>query len=879
MAVRSRDFVGIAEGIRNHELSTKSQIENLKGRMSELSGRRSSLNSTISYLEAAIAAAYEDTDEDGYPDYSLIASLKAQKNSAENELYGVENDLDSTGNELGNKQNELEIVEEEKAQTLFELQERARKTSNNISWASGMYGAYAVVGRILQNSLQTSLSSLSKAASILGGSVDGASSGGHGGFSGSGNASSGQGGTNIGNNSLGTGALSAFTGGYSGEALLLSASQFNTTQDQLATPATMPNYHSGQNSVNTKSLQSFSTEQGANEYALSSFGDVTMPQVTFKSDDEYKSNQESQNMESQFTTTDPSLLGTSSSDQGNRQHSFADWLNPDNYTEDGHYIGEGQSWGYKPYGNDMSEYATIIMTPEQQALNNYMQKHNYGWDDYLTYSCDPEWQKLQKAVHPTSGLVDSFNGTALARQHLAEYMYAHNYTQADYAIYSKDPEWQRLHRTAYPTAIVNGKMAKCSVSVADIDTVNKKIKDRAHEFFGHFIDGTKGMFNTEHSASRPINQILAGAYDPLASSMDSLGQKFAALKNIPVNKLSKRNLETIVDIAITNLKSKYQTTVSAERFSDLARKISFVRETDIKKELGSNYCPNICGYYRPATESRATESIRINMDGNASVGDLLATIDHEAMHLLSKTSRKVEGGVLNDDIVFGNVGMNEGITEMYSIKNMQTINPEYVSQSYIDEVEIMKKFESICGADKLLNAYMHNDWSDIRDDFNACLGNLKAFEKFCNDMDILHYYNYVNPYASGASRQRDEEKLRIYQKLERYQKGKLVVSDNAKGIKTLTNSSTEKTNRSHDNSSVQFRFGFGKKKQNTVTTSSIERSITQKDKNRSFVASLNAGMSLEQQKIDADARAVRQQHNNSSSSGAPYKEELEHSLM
>ena len=121
--------------------------------------------------------------------------------------------------------------------------------------------------------------------------------------------------------------------------------------------------------------------------------------------------------------------------------------------------------------------------------------------------------------------------------------------------------------------------------------------------------------------------------------------------------------------------------------------------------------------------------------------------------------------------------------------------------------------------------------------------------------------------------------MRIYQKLERYQKGKLVVSDNAKGIKTLTNSSTEKTNRSHDNASVQFRFGFGKKKQSTVTTSSIERSITQKDKNRSFVASLNAGMSLEQQKIDADARAVRQQHNNSSSSGAPYKEELEHSLM
>lgn len=326
MAVRSRDFVGIAEGIRSHELSTKSQIENLKGRMSELSGRRSSLYSTISYLEAAIAAAYEDTDEDGDPDYGLIASLEAQKSSAENELSGVENDLDSTGNELENKQNELEMVEEEKAQTLFEIQERARKTSNNISLAGGMYGAYAGVGGTLQNSLQTSLSSLTQAAGILGGSVDGASGGSLGGPYGSGNAASGEVGTSLGDNGSGTGPLSAFTGGYSGEALPLSASQFSTNQNQLSTPATMPNYHSGQGSINTRAPQSFSTEQGANEYALSLFGDVTAPQVTFQSADGYRSNQASQNMESQFVPTDSSAPGASSSSPGSRQHSFADWL-------------------------------------------------------------------------------------------------------------------------------------------------------------------------------------------------------------------------------------------------------------------------------------------------------------------------------------------------------------------------------------------------------------------------------------------------------------------------------------------------------------------------------------------------------------------------
>lgn len=303
MAVRSRDFVGIAEGIRNHELSTKSQIENLKGHMSELSGRRSSLNSIISYLEAAIAAAYEDTDEDGDPDYGLIASLEAEKSSAENELLGVEQDLDSTGSELESKQSELEAVEEEKAQTLFEIQERARKTSQNISLAGGMYGAYAGVGGTLQNSLQTSLSSLTQAAGILGDSVDGASGERlSGSSSGVGNTASGEIGTNGGNGNTETGALAAFTGGYSGEALPLSASQFSTSQDQLSTPATMPNYHSGQGSINTKAPQNFSTEQGSNNYAVNSFSTQESEQPSVQLG-EYISSQTTSDSQRAFSST------------------------------------------------------------------------------------------------------------------------------------------------------------------------------------------------------------------------------------------------------------------------------------------------------------------------------------------------------------------------------------------------------------------------------------------------------------------------------------------------------------------------------------------------------------------------------------------------
>lgn len=40
MATRSRDFVGVAEGIKSHEISTKGRIEQLKGRISELSSQK-----------------------------------------------------------------------------------------------------------------------------------------------------------------------------------------------------------------------------------------------------------------------------------------------------------------------------------------------------------------------------------------------------------------------------------------------------------------------------------------------------------------------------------------------------------------------------------------------------------------------------------------------------------------------------------------------------------------------------------------------------------------------------------------------------------------------------------------------------------------------
>ena len=837
MAIRSRDFVGIAEGIKSHELSTKGKIEQLKGRISELSGRKSSLNGTISYLEAAIAAAYEDTDEDGDPDYGLIASLEAEKGSAENELSGVEQDLDSTGGELEQSENELESVLEEKAQTLFEIQERARTTSQNIALAGGMYGAYSGVGGTLQNSMQTSLSALSQAASILGGSVDGNGS------AGSGNATSGAGNSTslAGDNpqsELSTSPLAAFAGSETGEGAVTAtnppASQFSSGQTESSTPGTLPNFHSGQTTINVQKPQNFDSAQDANDYASDSFsgsgdGSTVGTQASIAS------------ASYQSVQTSAAIEQTLTSDKG-------------------------------------TDSSTTPPSSAVDALSAYMQANNYGKDDFAVYSKDPEWQRLHLAAYPDSQLIQSLSGSSLAQQQLRDYMSEHNYGLGDFPTYSMDPEWQRLQRMAYPQA---GKKVLFKTnhnqSKGESSTWNGKLGDRAQSFFSSFFTPNSGQRNTDIAGtgltSKPINQILANtvpnANGPIGG--ETIHQQFVDLKKIEVNNLSKENLHTIVGIAVQNLRTRYGDREASARFDTIGKKISFINDKQVRRELGRYYSPNICGYYSPSSDT-----IRINMDGNATVGDILATIDHEAMHLLSKHS-KSQGGVLNSNIVYNNVGMNEGITEMLSIKNMQGINPDYVSNSYRDEVEIMRQFEGVCGEKQLLDAYMKNDTSQIASEFNRLMGNQKAFEKFCNDIDVLHYYNYTNSRAVDAPIQRMNAKARIYQKLDQYRKAKM-----ESGELATAHVDSGRDLRQHESKdlsiNLQLRFGLGQGNREDITGKTSDVTIpTVREKRASFVSGLYGGRTLEQQAEDARRRKNTHTVGTTNNDDDPYKEERQRS--
>lgn len=885
MAIRSRDFVGIAEGIKSHELSTKGKIEQLKGRISELSRRKSSLNGTISYLEAAIAAAYEDTDEDGDPDYGLIASLEAEKGSAENELSGVEQDLDSTGGELEQSENELESVLEEKAQTLFEIQERARTTSKNIALAGGMYGAYSGVGGTVQNSMQTSLSALSQAASILGGSVDGNGSAGNGNTtSGAGNSAS-LTGSNP-QSELSTSPLAAFAGGETSEGSVTAtnppASQFSSGQTENSTPGTLPNFHSGQTTINAQKPQNFDSTQDANDYASGSFSgnESTFGTQASIASTSYQSTQTSAAIEQ-------ALAGERGSDSGTAVPSSAvdalsAYMQANNYGKDDFAVyskdPEWQRLHMAAYPDSQLIQSLSGSTLAEQQLRDYMSEHNYGLGDFPTYSMDPEWQRLHQMAYPDSGVIGSLIGSSIAIQRLQNFMNSHNYGVGDYPTYSKDPEWQRLQRMAYPQA---GKRILFKTnhhhSKGETATWNGKLGDRAQTFFSSFFAPDSGQRNTDIIGSglpsKPINQILANAIPAADRPIggESIHQQFADLKKIEVNNLSKENLHTIVGIAVQNLRTRYGDREASARFDTIGKKISFINDKQVRRELGRYYSSNICGYYSPSSDT-----IRINMDGNATVGDILATIDHEAMHLLSKHS-KSQGGVLNSNIVYNNVGMNEGITEMLSIKNMQSINPDYVSNSYRDEVEIMRQFESVCGEKQLLDAYMKNDTSQIASEFNRLMGNQKAFEKFCNDIDVLHYYNYTNSRAVDAPIQRMNAKARIYQKLDQYRKAKM-----ESGELTTSHVDSGRNLRQYEGKdspiNLQLRFGLGQRNREDKTRNISDASIpTVREKRASFVSGLYGGRTLEQQAEDARRRKNTDTAGTPDNDDDPYKEERQRS--
>ena len=104
--------------------------------------------------------------------------------------------------------------------------------------------------------------------------------------------------------------------------------------------------------------------------------------------------------------------------------------------------------------NDSPEYRMDnfdnpdISSDSFNSLSDYMNAHNYGPDDFATYSQDPAWRILHREEFPDYELPPLTQENAYNQ--LSDYMNTHNYGPDDFAAYSQDPIWRELHSAAFP---------------------------------------------------------------------------------------------------------------------------------------------------------------------------------------------------------------------------------------------------------------------------------------------------------------------------------------------------------------------------------------------------------------------------------------------
>lgn len=242
-----------------------------------------------------------------------------------------------------------------------------------------------------------------------------------------------------------------------------------------------------------------------------------------------------------------------------------------------------------------------------------------------------------------------------------------------------------------------------------------------------------------------------------------LQNRFDTLRGRDLSDLTDAEKKELVSIAVDNMAEKYGDTIRAERFEQIRENVSFVDNDACARDCGISpqRARYILGYYNPATDS-----IRINEGAENRVDNILATLDHEAMHMATQKMNSYITGLKTNSILVpdGNVGMNEGLTEMYSIRNIQDLNPSYESRSYIANVAIMEKFEQVYGANELKEAYLTNDFRGVKRDFDAVMGK-GQFYQFCNLFDSMHNaYSGQMFYVAEAQKNRLLDMVATYEK-------------------------------------------------------------------------------------------------------------------
>ena len=389
-------------------------------------------------------------------------------------------------------------------------------------------------------------------------------------------------------------------------------------------------------------------------------------------------------------------------------------------------------------------------TSEKSAMtrmSEYMNAHNYGLDDKSTYMSDPEWISINRDLKAELGIPQT------AQEQMADYMGSHNYGIWDRNEYMKDPEWQSLNE-ALQNENANKEISSTS-TYTDFDEISTpEEKGKISTFFSNIFGTSKPNEPTDVLTAEPtyqgfeVDNTLESNEDIAATSqilqqptdVDETKDFVSAIEKMDYNDLSDKDKELMYNTAKEHIGNAYGDLVSSDRINEIPKHIKIADTEECRKAYessGGKYGDNTVGFYCPRTDE-----IFVDAPRNGDMTEIMATVEHESLHLASNGGVTecvfdTDAGRLSWDL---GTNVNEGITEMYAMRDMADMGFDYKSTSYQREVGVVQALEDAIGKDVIRNAYFNHQPDLIRNNFdNAFISDTESgigkYNEFLNDFN------------------------------------------------------------------------------------------------------------------------------------------------
>jgi len=262
---------------------------------------------------------------------------------------------------------------------------------------------------------------------------------------------------------------------------------------------------------------------------------------------------------------------------------------------------------------------------------------------------------------------------------------------------------------------------------------NESFRSKLSSFFSDFFSKPENTEPIEEESEEPTPENIENEENQEDDEELEETEKSVVetIQNMNPEALSENDKEVIYNNSKDYILEKYGDYVPPERLDNLKDDVVLENTQECKKvyeQYGGDYEDEyVVGFY-----AADTGKIYVDVPRNGDMTNVMATVEHEALHKASMNEETGDNGLFTDNL-YGlsreeSRNINEGFTEMYAIRDMKDMGFEYESDSYVNEVYVAKQLEDIMGKDIAAEAYFTNNPELLRAEFEKSYATKEELE-------------------------------------------------------------------------------------------------------------------------------------------------------